>query len=79
VLGLLPERDKRRVDDQWSVAAAFRHDAHPGDCTACHASAAAARAVDVIETPQKPACAPCHDGSRSFKMTGHGCARCHQK
>jgi hypothetical protein len=33
----------------------------------------------VIETPPKKTCAPCHDGRTAFKMTGHGCARCHAK
>jgi hypothetical protein len=27
--------------------------------------------------PEKAACATCHDGKAAFKMTGHGCARCH--
>src|SRR5262249_59395142 len=77
-LGLLPERDRRRETDAWSVAASFRHDAnHEAACGRCHPTAAAARAVDVIETPKKAACAPCHDGKMAFKMTGHACARCH--
>jgi c(7)-type cytochrome triheme protein len=77
-LGLLPARDLRRGSDPWSVAAKFRHDAnHNISCARCHPTADAARAVDVIETPKKPACAGCHDGKTAFKMTGHACARCH--
>lgn len=82
VPGLLDARDERRRTAKWSVAATFRH-AGAGhgatECGACHATAAAAKTVAEIAPPAKATCAPCHDGARSFKMTGHGCARCHAK
>jgi c(7)-type cytochrome triheme protein len=77
--GLLPTRDRRRAEAPWSVAGRFRHDVphtRPS-CTTCHTTAAAARTVDVIETPRKTTCAPCHDGTAAFKLTGQACARCH--
>jgi len=64
----------------WSVAARFSHDAHrvdssgaPLPCDQCHGDVAAAAPTP----PPKRTCAPCHDGVGAFKMTGHGCARCH--
>jgi c(7)-type cytochrome triheme protein len=79
-LGLLPQRDTRRVNDPWSAAMQFRHDSnHAIACARCHPTAAAARTVDVIETPKKPACEGCHEGKTAFKMTGHDCAGCHAR
>jgi c(7)-type cytochrome triheme protein len=68
-----------RVDDRlaarWSVRARFRHDAHPGDCETCHTGVWSSAAT--IPVPAKKDCAACHDGKAAFKMTGHGCRRCH--
>lgn len=41
------------------------------------APAAAPATVTMPPPPAKATCAPCHDGRLAFKMTGHGCARCH--
>jgi c(7)-type cytochrome triheme protein len=83
-LGLERARVEERTGAAWSVRTRFRHDAHAADaagapiaCTACHAGVASSTDVAAIAAPTKPACAPCHDGKRAFKMTGHGCARCH--
>ena len=32
-----------------------------------------------VPAPAKQTCVGCHDGARAFKITGHGCARCHGK
>ena len=83
--------ERRREDDgaarPWSVRARFRHDRHATDprtatplpCVTCHAGVAAAAALAAIRPPGKPECAPCHDGKTAFKLSGHGCARCHGK
>jgi c(7)-type cytochrome triheme protein len=47
-------------------------------CTSCHLAMVAAPDVAAIPTPPKATCAPCHDGRAAFKLTGHGCARCHR-
>jgi hypothetical protein len=46
-------------------------------CETCHV---ALDAPDVIAlpTPPKATCAPCHDGTTAFKLTGTTCTRCHQ-
>jgi c(7)-type cytochrome triheme protein len=71
---------------RWSVRARFRHDTHTaatGDgtpaatCEQCHTDVRTAATAAAITPPTKPRCAPCHDGHRAFKMTGHSCARCH--
>ena len=80
--GVVDARRRRRSLALWSVAATFDHDRHrvsPRDgralaCTACHTAAAS---DGPMPAPTKPTCAPCHDGVVAFKMTGHGCARCH--
>jgi c(7)-type cytochrome triheme protein len=87
VPGLLPDRDADQTRRAWSVAARFRHATHATDrrapkgtplpCEACHAEAARAATVREIAPPPKRRCAPCHEGRIAFKMTGHGCARCH--
>jgi hypothetical protein len=65
----------------WSVAATFRHVGHlrtaggePIACETCHARLGDG---EPMPAPSKPRCAPCHDGLTAFKMTGHGCERCH--
>jgi c(7)-type cytochrome triheme protein len=76
-LGLERARVEERMTAAWSVRARFRHETHPGECTSCHEGVASSTDAATIATPKKPACAPCHDGKRAFKMTGHGCAKCH--
>ncbi len=89
--GVVDERRRRRSLALWSVAATFDHARHQVDprdhqalaCTACHGSGprgpdgASADPDEPMPAPAKPTCAPCHDGAIAFKMTGHGCARCH--
>jgi c(7)-type cytochrome triheme protein len=85
--GVVEERRRRRSLALWSVAATFDHARHAIDprdgralaCAACHDPAMASAAGDApLPAPAKPSCAPCHDGATAFKMTGHGCARCHR-
>lgn len=82
-LGREAARDRARIDAPWSVRATFRHGPHAVDgaaalpCATCHADVAAAATVAAIPAPTKAACERCHDGARAFRMTGHGCARCH--
>jgi Cytochrome c7 and related cytochrome c len=78
IAGLLPARDARRQGAAWSVARRFRHETHGfATCTSCHTDVPGAATIAAIAAPKKPTCAPCHDGGQAFKMTGHGCARCH--
>ena len=77
VPGLLAARDARRKEARWSVARRFRHETHALACTTCHGDVPRAPTVAAIAPPPKATCAPCHDGTKAFKMTGHGCARCH--
>ena len=82
-VGLETRRDVERRGAAWSVRSRFRHQPHrrAGDaavaCVTCHVQVPSADTLDAIAAPGKPACAPCHDGQVTFKMTGHGCARCH--
>ncbi|MBK9031878.1 MAG: cytochrome c3 family protein [Myxococcales bacterium] len=82
-LGRADARDLARTSAPWSVRARFRHAPHRTDgdaalaCTACHGDVATAASIAAIGGPPKAACADCHDGARAFRMTGHGCARCH--
>ena len=82
--GLARERRNARLAAAWSVRRAFDHASHarggdglPLACTACHVDL---RGSDVatLATPGKPTCAPCHDGSAAFKLTGTSCTRCHR-
>lgn len=83
--GLLAARVAARLQQPWSVRARFRHEPHGVDptrgaalsCTACHADVLRSETLADIPGPPKAVCAPCHDGRVSFKLTGHGCARCH--
>ena len=84
--GLLPDRDEDQRERAWSVSTRFGHSRHQADkagaplaCESCHAAVAGATTVAAVGAPPKAACAPCHDGRAAFKMTGHGCARCHGK
>lgn len=70
-------RRRARTDAPWSVRARFTHAPHPAPCTDCHLDVAAATTVAAIGGPPKATCAGCHDGVRGFRMTGHGCVRCH--
>lgn len=73
--GLVSEHVHERQSADWSVRARFDHALHPGDCTACHDQVAFTDALP--GPPAKASCAACHDGTTAFKMTGHGCVRCH--
>jgi hypothetical protein len=75
--GLLAARDERRREEPWSVARRFQHATHAAPCVSCHEDAARATDVPSIRPPAKKTCAPCHGTGKAFKMTGHGCARCH--
>lgn len=85
VPGLLAARRDQRLRSPWSVRARFRHAPHRTDpasgapvaCASCHTDVALAADMDGIAGPPKAACATCHDGGAAFKLTGHGCARCH--
>lgn len=84
--GATDERRRRRSLAVWSVAATFDHDRHaldprdgrPTPCAACHPPPDEAGGIDDVPRPAKASCAPCHDGTTAFKLTGHGCARCHR-
>ncbi|RMH43724.1 MAG: hypothetical protein D6689_04305 [Deltaproteobacteria bacterium] len=76
-LGRAAARDRAAAAEPWSVRARFRHAGHDGACDACHRIDATA--PEGVAAPAKAACAPCHDGVIAFKMTGHGCKRCHGK
>jgi hypothetical protein len=60
----------------WRVSERFSHTTHPGKCTECHDKVAASEEVPPPR-PTKAQCAGCHDGKRSFKVTGFSCAKCH--
>jgi c(7)-type cytochrome triheme protein len=73
--GIVDARIQERLAADWSVRARFTHAPHAADCESCHA---AVWQTDALPSPPaKATCAGCHDGSAAFKMTGHGCARCH--
>jgi c(7)-type cytochrome triheme protein len=52
-------------------------DGLPLRCDACHVDLRGAD-VTALATPPKPTCAPCHDGTAAFKLTGTQCTRCHE-
>jgi c(7)-type cytochrome triheme protein len=84
-LGLIPDRARARATADWSVRQRFDHGDHRTDprtetpmrCTDCHLGAADSARIETMPTPPKSTCAGCHDGETAFKVTGHGCARCH--
>jgi c(7)-type cytochrome triheme protein len=85
VLRLIDAREQARQRDPWSVRAAFQHAPHARDtagaavpCARCHRGVEDATDAIAVPTPPKATCAPCHDGATAFKLTGHGCARCHR-
>lgn len=77
--GLAGARDAARARDPWSVRTKFDHEPHLRDtpsCVSCHVDVSGADVV-ALKTPPKSTCAPCHDGSRAFSLTGTTCTRCH--
>jgi c(7)-type cytochrome triheme protein len=86
VVGLISTRARQRKRARWTVRARFRHAPHDRDprtgaalaCTACHQDVQRAMRMDDTPTPTKSSCQPCHDGILAFKVTGHGCTRCHE-
>jgi len=74
-LGSVATRIAERTGARWSVRARFTHTAHATPCESCHAGVWEVGGPP--PPPKKPVCAPCHDGKSAFKMTGHGCRRCH--
>lgn len=74
--GVVDARIQERLAAAWSVRARFVHAPHAAStCESCHDTV---WTVDNLPAaPAKATCNGCHDGTTSFKMTGHGCARCH--
>ena len=77
-IGLDADRETQRAQSQWSVRKRFVHATHERGttCTSCHLDMSGPDLMS-IATPPKPTCAPCHDGTTAFKLTGTGCGRCH--
>jgi c(7)-type cytochrome triheme protein len=82
-LGLTAKRVALRRSAPWSVRAMFDHAPHQRakdgtalPCASCHDNLEGA-SVASLAAPPKKACAPCHDGATSFKLTGTSCMRCH--
>ncbi|HTM21454.1 MAG TPA: cytochrome c3 family protein, partial [Kofleriaceae bacterium] len=75
---LIAQRRADRLAHRWSVRARFRHRPHrDAACTACHTGLLDSDMLADVPAPAKATCVPCHDGGKAFKLTGHGCARCH--
>jgi c(7)-type cytochrome triheme protein len=78
-LGRADARLARRDADPWSVRKTFSHARHTNaTCTACHEDLHGADVVQ-LATPTKPTCAPCHDGTAAFSLTGTTCRKCHSR
>ena len=82
--GLALDRQVARLAAPWSVRTRFDHASHarasgstPAGCDACHVDLHGPD-VTALATPPKATCAPCHDGTTAFKLTGTTCTRCHQ-
>lgn len=82
--GLALDRQVARLAAPWSVRTRFDHASHarasggnPASCEACHVDLHGPD-VTALATPPKATCAPCHDGTTAFKLTGTTCTRCHQ-
>jgi hypothetical protein len=74
--GMVESRNRDRLAARWSVRARFEHATHAtATCEGCHDQVW--QQDGVVPTPAKDTCRGCHDGGAAFKMTGHGCARCH--
>jgi c(7)-type cytochrome triheme protein len=76
-------READRATAVWSTRATFDHaahattrDGHAVACITCHTDLAAPN-VHALPTPAKATCAPCHDGTTAFSLTGTNCTRCH--
>jgi hypothetical protein len=85
VARLVSRHAAERTARRFAVRGRFRHAAHRAatagvtpSCSACH-DVLLADGLDDLPGPAKARCAPCHDGERAFKMTGHGCIRCHER
>ncbi len=83
-LGRALDRQVARLQAPWSVRTVFDHARHARDrigapllCNACHTDLSGADVV-ALPTPAKATCAPCHDGTTAFKLTGTTCMRCHR-
>jgi c(7)-type cytochrome triheme protein len=85
VPGLSDQRERARRRARWTVRGQFRHESHeraPGTdrqvgCAECHQGAEQAASIHDMPTPAKQTCIACHQGEQAFKVTGHGCVRCH--
>jgi len=82
-IGLAAKRVALRSAPKWSVRSTFDHAPHARAkdgtavaCSGCHTDLSGATAT-VIAAPAKQSCAPCHDGTTAFKLTGTTCTRCH--
>ena len=79
-----PSRGPRRDPGAYPVRSRFSHRRHlarmgGGDrvqCRACHAGAVA-ESGELVPTPGKEHCRPCHDGKRAFSLVEPACRRCH--
>jgi len=83
-LGLSERRTTQRLTADWSARALFDHTKHTRgktsgglSCISCHVDLTSPTVLS-LASPPKSACAPCHDGDVSFKLTGTTCTRCHQ-
>jgi c(7)-type cytochrome triheme protein len=83
-LDLASRRILARTNAPWSTRATFDHAAHARDkngaalaCTRCHTDLTAPDLLG-LAAPAKATCAPCHDGTTAFKLTGTACTRCHR-
>lgn len=85
VRGLVTARDRQRRSARFSVRKRFRHKNHMSlkgakvSCARCHVKVTRATTAANVPTPSKASCASCHDGKTAFKVTGHGCAKCHAR
>jgi c(7)-type cytochrome triheme protein len=79
--GLVLDRQVARLAAPWSVRRKFDHRTHGAraahPCTGCHVDLGGGD-VAALAAPPKSACAPCHDGTAAFKLTGTTCTRCHE-
>jgi hypothetical protein len=60
----------------WSTKERFKHDANhkAASCDPCHR---AGGAQDLVPPKMQYCGDTCHDGTKAFKVTGFGCAKCH--
>jgi c(7)-type cytochrome triheme protein len=83
---LITNREKQRRTANFSVRSSFRHKGHLATakggkvpCATCHRRVTSATALSDVPTPTKSTCASCHNGRAAFKVTGHGCYKCHSR